>query len=219
MIATAGVLLALLAQAGQDAAAKEALKMLADRMRDAKTLSAKVSQQRRTELLEKPITSSGTMIYRREPGRMVFRMTEPRTTEIHLDRTCYQVFRPDEKRLERFEFEDDAVAGRLLAVFDAKPEELGKSFGARAGERRGDDLEVHLSPSDERVKGHLRKLSLTISTADGTLRRIDYQDADGDEVRFEMADLKVNPELDAGAFELAVPEGTRVLRHKAKFPR
>jgi outer membrane lipoprotein-sorting protein len=219
MIATAGVLLALLAQAEQDDAAKEALKKLADRMRDAKTLSAKVSQQRRTELLDKPVTSSGTMLYRREPGRMVFRMTEPRTTEIHLDRTCYQVYRPDEQRLERFEFEDDSVTGKLLAVFDAKPEQMGKSFGARSGARRGDDLEVLLSPTDERVKGRMRKLSLTISTADGTLKRIDYEDADGDEVRFEMSDLTLNPDLAPEVFELKVPEGTRVLRHKAKFPR
>src|SRR6185295_17880158 len=47
------------AQAQNDDAAKAALQKLADRFKELRTLSAKVVQVRRTELTDKPITSSG----------------------------------------------------------------------------------------------------------------------------------------------------------------
>src|SRR5690349_10016741 len=109
MIRTAAVLLALAFLGGRagaqdsaaDAAAKAAFKKIAEKFKDMRTLSAKVVQQRRTELLDKTLLSSGTMYYRREPARLVFLLNEPRKAEIHMDRTSYQVYRPDEKRLER----------------------------------------------------------------------------------------------------------------------
>jgi outer membrane lipoprotein-sorting protein len=209
--------LLLLLQAGpSDESARQALRKLAERFRDLKTLSCSVAQERRTALLEKPITSSGTMFYRREPGRLVFRMTEPRTTEIHMDRTAYQVWRPDEKRLERIEFEDDELTGRLLMVFQPKEEDVGKSFAVRAGASKDGDLEVRLEPSDDRVRKRLRVLVLTVRESDGALRRIRYEDESGDEVRFDLWDVQVNPDLPAATFELAVPEGTKVFRHAVK---
>ena len=183
------------------------LKAFAERMKDVRTLSAKVRQVRKTALVDRPLESSGTMLYRREPGRLVFRLSEPRTSEIHMDRRTYQVYRPDEKRLERIEFEDDALTGQLLTLFEPKPEALGKTFKlSRAGE------EILLEPLDERVKARLSSLALTLK--DVELRRIRYVQADGDEVLFEMSDVRLNPELPPGAFDLQVPEGTRILVHK-----
>ena len=202
-----------------DEDAREALKKLADQFRDARTISARVVQQRRTELLDQPMRSSGTMIYRREPARLVFRMSEPKQTEIHLDRLSYQVYRSDEKRLERFDFEDDALSGRLLMIFEPKPEELGKTFLLVAGPKREGELEIRLEPRDDKVRGHLKKLVLTVALPGGMLRRIDYMDAEGDEIRFDLSEVTVNPVLAAELFELKVPEGTRVLRHKARIPK
>ncbi len=202
-----------------DEDARAALKKLAEQFREARTLSAKVGQERRTELLDQPIRSSGTMIYRREPARLVFRMSEPKRTEIHLDRTSYQVHRPDEKRLERFEFEDEALSGRLLMIFEPKPEELGKTFLPTTVAKREGEIDVRLEPRDEKVRGHLKKLVLTVALPGGMLRRIEYVDGEGDEIRFDLAEVAVNPALAPESFELKVPEGTRVLRHKAKVPK
>lgn len=185
----------------------EALRTLAERMKDARTLSCAVKQTRKTALLETPLVSSGTMLYRREPGRLVFRLKEPRATEIHMDRASYQVYRPDEKRLERLEFEDDALTGQLLTLFEPKPEALGKAFRMSSS---GSD--ILLEPLDEKAKKRLSSIALTLDGPE--LRRIRYTQPDGDEVSFEMSDVRLNPDLPAGAFELKVPEGTRVLSHK-----
>jgi outer membrane lipoprotein-sorting protein len=216
----AALLVALAAAAGQeapaDAAAKAALRKLAARFREARTLSAHVTQHRRTELLEKPLVSSGMMYYRRDPSRLVFRLTEPRKAEIHMDRTSYQVYRPDEKRLERTEFENDEVTGKILMVFEPKPDDLGKTFSIRGGESKEGHIEVLLEPADEKVRRRLRRVSLTIAEADGALRRLSYFDAEGDEVTLDLSDVAINPDLAPDFFTLQVPEGTRVLRRTVK---
>ena len=212
-------LLFILAVGLQDDPAHAALRRLSERMKDARTLSAKVVQSRKTALLDAPIVSSGTLYYRRDPARLVFRLTSPHTSEIHLDASAYQVYRPDEKRLEQFEFESGDAAGRLLMIFQPKPDEIGKAFAVRKGESKAGEIEVVLEPSDEKVRKRVAKLVLTLDEKDATLKRISTTDAEGDEVTFELTDLTINPEIDPAMFELKVPEGTRVLKRSAKLEK
>ena len=195
-----------------DVAARAAFRKLAERFKDVRMLSAKVVQIRRTELLDKPVTSSGTMYYRRDPARLVFHLTDPRKAEIHLDRASYQVYRPDEKRLERFDFSGEDVSARILMAFEPKPDEVGKAFAVRGGESHDGAVDVVLESSDEKVRKRLRKVTLTIAEADGALRRIAYVDGEGDEVRFDLSEVAINPELSPDLFVLKIPEGTRILR-------
>ncbi|HVR84400.1 MAG TPA: outer membrane lipoprotein carrier protein LolA [Planctomycetota bacterium] len=195
-----------------DVAAKAALTKLASKMKDLRTLTAAVTQSRKTELLDQPVVSSGTMAYRRDPARLVFHLTEPRRAEIHLDRSSYQVYRPDEKRLERIDFDGGDVTSKLLMVFEPKPDEIGKTFSVKGGESRDGAIEVQLVSSDERFKKRLQKIVLTIAEADGTLRRIVYTDAEGDEVRFDLTRVEMNRELPADVFLLKTAEGTRMIR-------
>lgn len=214
---TAAVLLLLaVAASGQDApadaAAKAALEKLAAKMKDVRTLTAKVVQSRKTELLDKPIVSSGTMAYRRTPARLVFHLTEPRRAEIHLDQTSYQVYRPDEKRLERIDFAGEDVTSKILMVFEPKADDIGKAFTVRGGASKDGAIEVHLDSTNEQLRKRMKKIVLTVAEADGALRRIAYTDSEGDEIQFDLSEVVVNPELAAELFTLKTPEGTRVLR-------
>jgi len=199
-----------------DAAAEAALKKLAARMRDARTLTANVVQRRKTELLDKPIVSSGSMAYRRDPAQLIFRLTEPRRAEILLDKSSYQVYRPDERRLERIDFEGEDVTSRILLVFEPKSEEVGKAFRVTGRESRDGRIDVVLEASDERVRKRMKQIVLTVAETDGALSRIAYIDAEGDEVQFELSQVVVNPDLPPEAFSLKVPEGTRILRRTVK---
>jgi outer membrane lipoprotein-sorting protein len=195
-----------------DAAAKAAFKKLSEKFKDLRTLSAKVVQTRRTELMEKPLLSSGTMYYRREPAQMVILLAEPSKAEIHMDRKSYQVYRPAEKRLEVTEFTGEGVSGKILMAFEPKADDVGKTFSIHGGESRDGKIEVRLESSDEKVQKRLRRISLTIAEADGALHRIVYVDAQGDETQFDLSDVALNPELAPSVFRLNIPEGTRVLR-------
>jgi outer membrane lipoprotein-sorting protein len=209
-----GALLAVVLLGGQadDDAAQAALRKLSAKLRDARTLSARVVQHRRTELMDKPITSSGTMYYRRDPARLVFHLSDPRKAEIHMDKTSYQVYRPDEKRVERTDFEAEEVPAKILMVFEPKPDDIGKAFAVRGGASKDGVLEVTLEATDEKVRKRLKKIQLSIVEADGALKSMAYTDADGDEVRFELTDVVLNSDLTPDLFVLKVPEGTRVLR-------
>lgn len=209
-------LMLLPAAAAQDDSAQAALRKLAERFKEARTLSARVVQSRRTELLDKPLVSSGMMYYRRDPARLVFRLTEPRRAEIHMDRTSYQVYRPDERRVERTDFENDDVTGKILMVFEPKPDQLGKTFAIRPGGSKEGRIEVILEPSDEKVRRRLKRVSLSLAEADGALHRLSYFDAEGDEVTLDLSDVAINPDLAPELFELKPPEGTRVLRRTIK---
>jgi len=219
-LAAAGVLLAALAvRAQDDDGARAALQKLSARLKDAKTLSAKVVQSRKTALLEAPIVSSGTLYYRREPARLVFHLRSPKESRIHLDAAAYQVYRPDEKRLERIEFEDQAITGKLLMVFQPKSDEIGKAFSMKKAASKAGEIEILLEPSDEKIRKRLSRLALTLDEKESMLKRIATTDADGDEVTFDLSEVTVDPALDPSIFELRVPEGTRVLKHSAKLEK
>jgi outer membrane lipoprotein-sorting protein len=215
-----GILLAPLARAQEvDPDARAALRKLGERMKDAKTLSAHVVQSRKTALLDEPIVSSGTLYYRKEPARLVFRLTSPQVSEVHLDASAYQVYRPDEKRLERFEFEDQSISGKLLLAFQPKADEIGKAFSIRKGASRPGEVEIVLEPTDPKVRKRIVRLALTLDEKDSLLRRIATVDADGDEIRFDLSEVTIDPPLDPATFELRVPEGTRVLKQAAKLEK
>lgn len=219
-LAAAWTLLAAIAVPAQDDdGARAALQKLSERLKDAKTLSAKVVQSRKTALLDQPIVSSGTLFYRREPARLVFRLTSPKTSEIHLDAAAYQIYRPEEKRLERIEFEDRSITGKLLMVFQPKSDEIGKAFSVRKGASKPGEIEILLEPGDEKIRKRLTRIALGLDEKSGLIKRISTADADGDEVTFELSDLTLDPALDPSIFELKVPEGTRVLKHSATLEK
>jgi outer membrane lipoprotein-sorting protein len=217
MIAAAALLFAALQDA--DAAARDALQALAAGLKEAKTMRARVVQSRRTELLDEPIRSSGTLAYRREPGQLSFRLSEPRRTEILIDRTSYQVHRPEEKRMERFDFAEGSPAARLLDVFDPKPDDLGKAFAVKGGALKAGEVEVVLEPRDDKAKAYLKRLRLAVGMPGGLLKRVEHEDAEGDRVTFELEGLELNPKLDEDLFRLVPAEGTRILRHAVRLTK
>lgn len=211
---------ALLQGAEGDAAAKDALRKFSERFREMRSLSASFTQKRRTALLDEPITSSGKLYYRREPARLVFEVARPNKASIHFDGKTYQVYRPAEKQLEQFELEDSEMARWLFMAFHPKVEEIEKSFTIKSGGSKDGTIDVVLEPTEEKLLKVIAKLTLTIAregdAGDALLRRITYVDPEQEEVSFELSDAHLNPELAADAFELRIPDGVRILKHKKK---
>jgi hypothetical protein len=82
--------------------ARAAMKALAERHKDLDTLRAQYRQERSSVLTKEPLVSTGTLLFRREPGCLVFRVQKPEPAVILLDERRYQVWRPEQKQLERF---------------------------------------------------------------------------------------------------------------------
>src|SRR5262245_28072306 len=104
--------------------AKAVLGRLADRMREAKTFTARFTQTRRSALMEKPLVSSGRLAWRRDPEALAFLLQEPARSEVRFERGLYSVYRPADRQLERFELEDEAATRGLFAAFSPDPEKV-----------------------------------------------------------------------------------------------
>lgn len=208
------------ARGRQEDVAKATLRKFSARFREMKSLSAAFTQNRRTVLLDEPIKSSGKLHYRREPARLVFDVEKPRKAAIHFDGKTYQVYRPEEKQLEQFELEDSEMARWLFMAFHPKVEEIEKSFRISAGSSKDGALEVILEPTEPKLLKVIERLTLVLAqtedAGDAMLRRITYVDSEKEEVSFDLAGARLNPELPAETFELKVPEGVRVLKHGKK---
>jgi outer membrane lipoprotein-sorting protein len=221
MITRALLPLVLLVPAGGgDEAAREALGKFSDRFRELRGLSASFVQSRRTALLSEPIRSSGKLHYRRDPAHLVFEVEKPHRSFVHFDGKTYRVYRPDEKQLEQYEIEDAEMARWLFMAFNPKVEEIEKSFAIKSGAAKEDTLEVVLVPSEGKLLKAVAKLTLVLARGDAPgdplLRKIGYVDPDQDEVTFEISNAALNPALPPETFELKLPEGVKVFKHKKK---
>lgn len=195
----------------------------AERCKGVRTISADFVQDRKSPLLDDPVRSSGKLSYRREKEKLALVIQKPRDSVVHLDRGSYQVYRPEDKQLEQYEFEDSERGHLLFMVFNPNMDELEKCFTVKAGASTEGQVEVVLEPTDRKYLKILNRITLILSDAGDaakiTLKSLAYVDPEGEEVRWDLAKLTVNPDLPSDAFELRVPEGTRVLKHRAKPAR
>ena len=197
---------------------RKALRALADRFASLRTMSAAFVQSRRTILLEEPIQSSGRLYYRRDREKAVFATSKPRTSLIYLDATSYLVYRPKEKQAEHFDLTDSKAARWILLAFHPKPEEIEKVFEISGKKGANDTTAVILVPKDENLRKSVARLTLEISfeTEPAQLRRLVYQDAEGDEVTFDLTEVALDPEIPNSRFKPSIPDDVRIIRHKAK---
>ena len=193
-----------------------ALRKMADRFRKAESLTGSFTQRRRTALLDEPMTSSGMLYYRRAPETLVFALEKPRRTEVHIDITSYQVWRPDERQLERFVFEDRDVLRGIFTAFNPELERIGALFKVELAEQKQGCSRVSITPLEVKVQRFFSRLWLTLQDSDGALRGLSLREAEGDDVEFELGELALNASVPPALFDLKIPEGTRVLEHRVK---
>jgi len=186
--------------------AESALRKLEERARPVRTVSADFVQHRRTPLMKEPLKSSGTLHYRRDPERLVFLFTSPRASVVHLDRSWYRVYRPEARQLEEFELGDSESARWLFMAFHPRVDDVAKAFRLKT-----DGADIAFEPRGGAV---IKRLSMRVEG--DVVRRIEYVDADDEEVTFELSSLAIDPKVAPETFDLKVPDGVRVLRHRKK---
>ncbi|MEM7167137.1 MAG: outer membrane lipoprotein carrier protein LolA [Planctomycetota bacterium] len=195
--------------------AQEVLDRLALKQQSLQTMTADFRQEVTTPLTLRPIVSKGKLSFRREPACACFTITEPRPSIVRFDADSYQVYRPREKRAERFLLEDGDLAAALVQVLAPRTTELQKSFRATATEVDG-NVVVELHPTAAEMQRYFTRLSLTVDDKKTELRAIGYRNKDGDTVEITLSDVQLDPQLDATTFSAALPEGTEVLVHQLK---
>ncbi len=196
--------------------AKEVLTRLAEAQKDVKTMRSAYVQERKSALLAEPLVSKGTFLWRKEPGCVVFDVAEPKRARIRLDATSYQVFRPDEKQAERFEFASNDLGKALLQSLSPNAGEIEKGFEVASFTRQDGHADVALAPLADKMKEFLTAFRLRVRESDLVLEEVAYTDGQGDEVKITIAKLERDPALDDTEFDASLPAGTELLVHKVE---
>jgi len=210
--------------ARQRARAEQLLRRHGKRSAEVDVLVADYTQRRHTELSEKPLVSSGSFLFVREPACVVFRSERPRTSTTRLTTTRYEVYRPARKRLERFVLDGPELAQGLFAAVGGDAARLLRDFEVRGCDEvaggggseepaKAPQVVVRLRPNAEAVRKRLAELRITFVAETAELRAIAYRDGSGDLVEIELRALRPDPE-DPPSAEIDVAEGTRVLEHR-----
>ncbi len=211
--------------AAQDQGAAEGQALLArmiDAQRKVEQMTADYVQYRSSPLTKKPLTSKGTLAFRRAPGCVVFRVTEPRASVIRLDTAHYEVWHPDKARLERFVLPSDEMPRLLFDALAPTTTSLEKGFVvesctavADAATRR----EITLVPTGVKTKRVAAKITITLDTEGPRLCAFGYRDPRGGDVRVELNELKLTEKADDKLFALDVPKETKVTVQQIPLPK
>lgn len=208
------------APAVAEARAKAALHALAEHNGKAKTLRSEYVQLRTTALRKKPLESKGTLLFRADPGCIVFEVSEPKPTRIRLDSKAYEVLRPDQHQLERFTLASSdlpkALFESLRADWDRLLSRLRFSEATLSADGKG--LRVRFEPRDESVRPYLKSLELLVASDGSSLHEVGYVDGQDDKITIVLTKLELDPALPGDPFDVPLPLGVVILEHSVDAP-
>jgi len=178
-------------------------------------LTADFEQEKRTPLLKKPLTSSGTVKVKGTQTR--WDTQKPRPIVMTIDATELKLYYPEQKTLEVY-----PVAGGM-AELAASPLPRSKVVrehftvteepatvidrGAKDGE-----LGLKLLPLKETLKDHVSQVRVLIDGSTGIARLVEITDADGEVTVMRFTNVKTGTGLKDEQLQLHVPAGTTVSR-------
>ena len=201
--------------------ARAALEKLAKRLEGVKVLSASYVQTQESMLLKEPIVTRGRMYLRARPGCLLLLVEKPTEVHIRSDETSHQIYYPARKRAERLLFENNELATALLSCFGPDVRQIEKTFAIQGFERGEKESVIRLVPREDRVKVAVTSPFLTISHEGPTLIGMAHTNPEGEAVRFELSDVKLDPKLGdpRALFDAALPKDVQVVVHRVPAPK
>jgi outer membrane lipoprotein carrier protein len=178
--------------------------------REAATLVARFTEEKRLRLLARPVVSHGRFFYNR-PNQVRWEYEDPARRVFIITEDHYTAYFPGAKKAENVEIKK--FVGKRLFRFLAvgqSSRDLAKSYDiARVvdGSLPGTHLLV-LTPRRERVR--LAVLRLWIDAGTCLPRQIAYEEPDGDSTILTFQDLRSNVVLAAGEFEVSLPSDVQI---------
>ena len=198
-----------LAQQDDDVAgARVWLGKVADALEDVTFTRATYKQTQNLATLLKPRITTGRLYFRREPACLVMHVDPEAALRIRMEETSHLVYRPANKRADRYLFEANHLARAIMRCFTSEIRAVEKTFEIGAFRSLEGTHEIDLVPRDEKARSFLRLLSLRIRAEDATIVSIAYVDAGGDEVRIDLQAIEraPKPEEMRPLFDAALPD-------------
>ena len=181
------------------------------------TMKADYVQRRTTMLSKKPLTASGTLYYRAKPATATLHVKKPRASVIRLSPKLYEVYRPKQDTLERFELKSNTWSNLLTKTMSAQVDTLEEHFvivSSTLGKAPQKMRTIVLRPRKKKLAGKVTRLELVIDTNKYLVHRVSFDDRSGDRVSFELRNHKLNSKLAKSVFAIPKSNKTRVITHR-----
>lgn len=198
----------LLAGAGVATAAcsstAECLKIIEAAQQDTQSVSARFTQTKHLSLLDEPLISTGTFIFKR-PDRMRLQIDTPRPALILIKGREISI--PGISDSDRQQLSMTPMAAmftELGAMFGGSAEALSKHFTVSAVST-DDGIEVTLDPKVPDWQRLFRRIQLRFSGPQLVMHTMRLDDALGDTLEIVMSDVQRNTDLPDSMFEAAAP--------------
>jgi outer membrane lipoprotein-sorting protein len=182
-----------------------------------KDLSADFEQSKKTALLKKPMTSSGTI--RLKGQRTRWDTKKPHPTIMTIDAAEVRIYYPDQKTVEVYAIQGEmarlassplpriGVIREQFDISEIRPTEIDA-----AADPKADLLAIALTPKSEALKEHVEKIRVLIDAATACAKRVEITDADQEQTTITFTNVKLDGGLSDKDVELFTSPGTTVSR-------
>ncbi|MDQ7008384.1 MAG: outer membrane lipoprotein carrier protein LolA [Acidobacteriota bacterium] len=180
--------------------------------------TADLVETRTLSLLSESQTLEGRLTFQK-PGRIRWEYRSPERKIYLLDGGQLTGWLPDQRRLEKVDLRRHEKRLRRLVGMGQDAAALRKEFKVTLLDGGEGDHPAHLElvPRSRRVRRHVARIELWLAPGTGLPDRFLYETADGDQVLVRLENMRINPELPAGAFRIDVPEGVEIVTGKTSF--
>ena len=180
-----------------------------------KDLSADFEQQKKTALLKKPLTSSGTIKLKGDKTR--WDTTKPHPTVMTIDAKEVRIYYPQQKTVEVYPVQGEMakLASSPLPRIPVIREQFdiaeikATDIDANA---TGDLLALSLTPKSNALKEHIDTIRVMVDLTTACARTVEIKDADGDLTTITFTSIRVDAGISDKDVELTTPKGTTTSR-------
>ncbi len=185
------------------------------RQREIETLIADFTQKKETQIVKKPLLSSGVVKFKR-PDKIYWHYTQPEPLEVALSAKGIWIYYPESFQAEKYKLgKKNRVAQSLeplLAVFQKPFSQLAAGYTlVYEGIEAGRFHHFRLQPKDAQVQKFLSGVDLRIDKTSGAIIRFIMIEANGDRLNLEFKSLRINPPLTDDDLTIKIPPSVKVM--------
>ena len=178
-------------------------------------LTADFEQQKFTQLLKKPMVSSGTV--QAKGTAMLWDTRTPEPTIMRVDESEVRIYYPQQNTVEIY-----PLAGQLSSLAASPLPRLAallphftfaKGTAKNSGqEERADQLVIHLTPIDASLKEHVGSVTVLIDATRGFILAFQLVDSDGERTLIRFSNVKTNANIEDARLNLKLPDNVKSVR-------
>ena len=183
-----------------------------------RTMSASMRSVNHTAVIGTDETESGTVLVKRVKAndvRMLTQLTEPDEKAVAFQGGKAEMYLPKAQLVQVYDIgkNKDLLAQFFLLGFGATRAEMTRDFHVQQGGEEAvagrKAVRLELTPKDQKVLQHLKKVELWITPETGYAVQQKFHQGGGDYRLVTYTDLKINPSIPDSALKLKLPRGVK----------